>query len=103
MAENCCRICAMSGNKQRSRSILLGLPTSIADASVATLGRGCHCPVLRYSGTVTLALVARTTSLMGKPTLRAHRQAATLPRLPDGTINLGARPARRHSARLVRA
>ena len=36
-----------SGNRCRRRSMLLGLPTSIADASVGTLARGRHSPEAR--------------------------------------------------------
>ena len=46
-ARNAVRIAAGSGNSATSRSRLLGLPTSMADASVAMLARGCHCPLCR--------------------------------------------------------
>ena len=61
-----------------------GLPTSIAEAGVATLGRGCQTPVSRKSGTVRLALWASRMSPIGSPSLRAQTQATTLPRLPLG-------------------
>jgi hypothetical protein len=72
--------------------MLLGSPTSIAEASVAMLGRGCHAPLARKSGTVRLALCASSTSPIGSPTRRAHRQATALPRLPLGTMKEAGSP-----------
>ncbi len=74
--------------------MLLGSPTSIADASVWTLGRGSHLSVSKYSLIVRLALVARMIGPIGKPISRAMTQASALPRLPVGTMNPGLRPVR---------
>jgi hypothetical protein len=82
---------------------LLGLPTSIADASVATLGRGCQTPLDRYSGTARLAFEASTISPIGRPISRAQMQASALPRLPVGMMKLGALPSRSARARLAAA
>ncbi len=68
------------------RSILLGFPTSMAEASVAMLGRGRHTPVCRKSGTVRLMLCAKTMRAMGKPSARAQTAANALPRLPAGMM-----------------
>src|SRR5204862_384145 len=69
----------------RSRSMLLGSPTSMAEASVATLGRGRHSPLARKSGTVRLALCASTTSPIGSPMRRS-------PRIARGRDENGERP-----------
>ena len=83
--------------------MLLGSPTSMAEASVAMLGRGCHAPLARKSGTVRLALCASTTSPIGMPVWRAHRQASALPRLPLGTMNDARSPWARHTPKLAAA
>src|SRR6187401_34287 len=66
------------------RSKLLGLPTSIALAIVGTEGRGANRPVVRYSGTTSLTLVAATNRLIGSPARLAIRPAVRLPKLPLG-------------------
>ncbi len=97
----CCPSAAASGYRFSRRSRLLGLPTSMAEASVATLARGCSTPVLRNSGTVALALCASTMRSIGKPMRRAHRQAAALPRLPLGMMYDALSPVCARSARLL--
>ena len=86
------RMRSRSGNRARRRSMLLGLPTSMAEARVGTLARGRHSPVSRKSGTVRLALCASTMRPIGRPSLRAQTQATELPRLP-----LGNDEVRRHA------
>ena len=81
---------SMSGNSARRRSMLLGEPTSMADASVGMLARGCHSPLCRKSGTARLALCASTMRPIGRPILRAQTQATELPRLPLGMTKFGA-------------
>src|SRR5438045_9501456 len=83
--------------------MLLGLPTSIADASVGVLGRGCHWPVDRKSGIVRFAFTANTTSPIGNPMARAQTHAMPLPRLPVGTIELACVPCLRQCHRLAAA
>ena len=80
-----------------------GEPTSMAEASVGMLARGCHCPFARKSGTARLALCASTMRPIGRPILRAQTQATELPRLPLGIRKLGATPCSRCTARLVAA
>ena len=80
-----------------------GLPTSIADASVVTLGRGCQSPPSRNSVTARFSFVASTMSPIGRPASRAHTPAVTLPRLPDGTMKFALRPSRRQTSRLAAA
>ena len=69
------------------RSKLLGWPTSIAFASVATEGRGSNRPVSRYAGTTSFALVAATNRSIGRPARFASRPAVRLPKLPLGVEN----------------
>ena len=102
-ADTAARIETISGCRSRSRSILEGLPTSMADASVAALERGRQSPLSRKSGTVRLALCARTISPMGRPIWRAQMQATALPRLPLGMMNDRSEPCSRRQARLVAA
>ena len=78
-------------------------PTSMADASVTTLGRGAHTPLSMKSGTVRLALCASTISAIGNPISRAQIQATALPRLPLGTMNEAGPSVRRATSRLAAA
>ena len=86
-----------------SRSKLLGAPTSIALAIVATDGarlEGAASPASRSS--VRLALVASTTGPIGSAHARGHRSTAKpWPRLPVGTIR--ARASRRSRRRRASA
>src|SRR5438105_12487955 len=69
------------------RSKLLGLPTSIALASVRTDGRGANRPVERYAGTTSLALVAAMKRSIARPDRFAINPAVRLPKFPLGVEN----------------
>jgi hypothetical protein len=75
--------------------MLLGLPTSIAVATVLTVGCGAHSAPPAKAVMAGFALVARTISRIGTPIRRAHMAAAAFPRLPLGTMKPGSAPWRR--------
>src|SRR5262245_3176200 len=66
------------------RSKLLGLPTSIAFASVRTEGRGAKTPVARYAGTTSFTLVAAMNRSIARPDRLAISPAVRLPKFPLG-------------------
>ena len=91
----------MSGCIERNRSRLLGFPTSIAEASVAILGRTRSVPSAKKSGTVRLALCAKTIRSIGAPMRRAQRHAVAFPKLPLGMTNEAGPLPWRATARLA--
>jgi hypothetical protein len=72
--------------------MLLGLPTSIAEAKVGNVGLGDHSFVAKKSGIVLLALVAKIIRSIGNPISLAIKQAKALPRFPVGIIKLDGSP-----------
>jgi hypothetical protein len=69
------------------RTQLLGLLTSMALLSVATVGLGLINTSALKTGTVSFAFVAAMNCSTGKPIFQANKPAPILPKLPLGTAN----------------
>src|ERR1700754_1805895 len=74
----------------RMRTKLLGLPTSMALDRVGRASLERYWPVARKRGMVSLVLQAAMKWLTGRPALQAMRPAQMLPKLPLGTLMMGA-------------